>query len=102
MKIGDGAEIRHGAHVSEDAKVCAGAGCSTYVPRAATFPENREAVDTVVRCTDGKDAYPLPLLTFLLLMPLVHFICTLPAVSLLLRAPLMLRRRPLVSSVYLY
>ena len=80
----------------EDAKVCAGAGCSTYVHRSATYPSNREAVDTVVRCTDGKDAYPLPLLTFLLLMPLVHFICALPAVSLLLRAPLMLRRRPVV------
>ena len=96
VKIGDGAEVRHGAHISEDAKVCAGAGCSTYVPRSATFPSNREAVDTVVRCTDGKDAYPLPLLTFLVLMPLVHFICALPAVSLLLRAPLILRRRPVV------
>ena len=72
VKIGDGAEIRHGAHVSEDAKVCAGAGCSTYVSPGSTFPENRVAVDTVVRCTDGKDAYPLPLITFLVLMPLVH------------------------------
>ena len=96
VKIGDGAEIRHGAHIAEDAKVCAGAGCSTYVPRASTYPSNREAVDTVVRCTDGKDAYPLPLLTFLVLMPLVHFVCALPAVSLLLRAPCMLRRRPVV------
>ena len=44
----------------------------------------------------GRTRIPLPLLTFLVLMPLVHFICTLPAVSLLLRAPLMLRRRPVV------
>ena len=67
MKIGDGAEIRHGAHVSEDAKVCAGAGCSKHVPVLLLFLriESPWTRSYVVRMRRGKDAYPLPLLTFL-------------------------------------
>lgn len=85
-KVGVVAEVRHGAHVSDDAFVCAGAGTMGYVPpgayalsghvvaaRRAVPPAG--AVDTKIRVATERygEQYVLysllPLLSFLVLMP---------------------------------